>query len=99
MTISRCDFAKPMLRDVFATWDDWHGELQTVTGYSWEEYLALFVRICGDDYSLEGGEEEMLQQAANQFRGYPGIVTANLESVFGERWATHLDETFPSMRA
>ncbi len=95
MTISRCDIAKAMLLDVFATWDDWHGELDTVTGFDWDEYKALYVRLLESSKPmLSDVEEAMLTQAANQFFGYPGICTANLEARLGSEWKRHLTNTF-----
>ncbi len=95
MTIFRSSVAIPMLRDVFATWDDWHGELQTVTGYSWEEYEVLFAKLPEKEVEPLSSEEEfMLRQAANQFFGYPVIRTANLEAAFGDVWRQRLSEAF-----
>ena len=46
MTIFHSEVGAPMLRVTFATWDDWHGELQAVTSYYWEEFKMLHRRIC-----------------------------------------------------
>lgn len=88
-----------MLRDVFATWDDWHGELQTVTGYDWEEYEALHGRICADsDLKLTSEDRAMLAAAAGQFFGYPAIKTANLEAAFGDAWEARLGESWSGLQ-
>lgn len=84
-----------MLRDVFATWDDWHAELGTVTGYAWEEYKALYGRLtdCSDPMLCDE-DEAMLAQAAGQFFGYPAIRTGHLEAILGEEWGQHLTNAF-----
>jgi hypothetical protein len=95
MTICRSEVAKPMLRDIFATWDDWHGELHTVTGFEWSEYRALYARISGgSDAALDAEDLMMLEQAANQFFGYPGIRTDNLKAAFGNAWLDRLTSAF-----
>lgn len=92
MIISLFDIAQPLLRDVFATWDDWHGELQTVTGYSWAEYEALQDRLADlPESSPSREDEEMLRRAAGQFFGYPAIRTENLEDALGPTWADQLN--------
>jgi uncharacterized protein YbjT (DUF2867 family) len=95
MIIFRCEIARAMLRDVFATWDDWHAELGTVTGYDWDEYKALYARLSKvSDPMLSNDDEAMLTQAAGQFFGYPAIRTANLEADLGSEWEQHLKSAF-----
>ena len=95
MTISRCEIAIPMLQDILATWSDWHGELQTITGYSWDEYEALKNRLMDSKSpTLTTEDRDMLRQASNQFFGYPGIKTANLQAVIGGDWRDQVNSSF-----
>ena len=98
MTISRCDIATAMLRDVIAEWTEWPSELFTITGYSWEQYRALDQKLTQSSAEIESDDEAMLSQAAIQFFGYPGMTTASVEAALGANWRQVVEAAFLSAR-
>ena len=96
MTIFRCDIAHAMLRDVFAEWTDWPGELDTITGYTLEQYRALSERLAGSSDEIEDNDELMLRKVAVQYFGYPGMATASIETALGAEWRQVVEGAFLS---
>jgi len=83
-----------MLPDVIAEWNEWPGELETITGFTWEEYRALDQRLAESDAELQDLDEAMLTEAAKQFFGYPGMTTTSVETTLGARWEHAVDSAF-----
>ena len=86
MIIFHFEAAKAMIADVIAEWTDLPGELDTITGYTIEEYQALAHRLHQGGAQPTKQDREMLRHAANQLFGYPGISTTHCREALGERW-------------
>ena len=83
-----------MLADVIAEWTDWPAELQTITGYSWDEYRVLAGKLDGRNSEIEHDDELMLRQAAIQFFGYPNMTTKTVQASIGPDWPQALRSAF-----
>ena len=94
MIISRCDISRAVVADVLAEWADLPSELETVTGWTWEEYQGLGERLQNSSYEIVRQDEHMLHQAANKFYGYPGMTTEAVEALLGSDWRLTLKSAF-----
>jgi hypothetical protein len=86
--------ARAMLDDVAAEWEDWPGELDTITGYSYDAFRALARRLADNPSEIKPDDEPMLRQAAIQFFGYPKMTTTAVEASLGSDWHTALKSAF-----
>ena len=85
MTTFRFDAAKAIVADVIVEWTDLPGELDTITGYTLEEYRRLEQRL-QQDVEPSAQDRHMLRQVAAQFGSYPGMSTHHCEKVLGDGW-------------
>ena len=83
-----------MLADVIAELKDLPGELQTITGYSWDQYRVLADSLTGGSREIGQEGEAMLRQAALQFLGYPNMTTETVEARLGPDWSKILRVAF-----
>ena len=85
-----------MLPDVLSEWEGCPGELHTITGFTREEYQILDRKLNRPDARLEIIDTIMLEQAAKQFFGYPGMTTANVAMKLGSAWRQAVKTAFLS---
>jgi len=87
MTTFHSEAAKALVAGIIATWvDDWPDELETITGYTVQDYQELARRLENGIAQLTPLDRHMLRNAAAQFSGYPGISTRHCELSLGGNW-------------